>query len=114
MSPPPPELPGRAAAVTTTDWAAVPPGPMQVSVKVVVAVTITASVPEPVDGLPLQAPPLAVHEVASLVVQLKVVSPPAVTLVGEAVKVTVGAVYTICTAYIPYCCFAAGVAMKVN
>ena len=66
---------------------AVPPGPVAVSVYVVVVVGLT-------ELLPLAArlaPPLIDTLSASVVVQLKVDNPPAATVVGEAIKVsTVG------------------------
>jgi hypothetical protein len=66
-----------------------PPGPEQVSVKVVVVVSA------PVDWLPLVAlaplqPPLAVQLVALVELQVSVAALPLVTLVGDAVSVTVG------------------------
>lgn len=79
-----------AAMETVADWLAVPPGPVQLKVKVV----ITES--GPVDWLPLVAlapaqPPSAVQLVALVVLQVSVAEPPPATIVGDAVSVTVGA-----------------------
>lgn len=52
---------------------------------------VGTNIAEPVNGWSPFQPPLAVQLVALLVVQLRVVLPPMVTLVGEAVKDTVGA-----------------------
>ena len=121
ISPPPPWPPEPAAAavaVTVTDCASLPPAPVQLREYIVVAETARDTLPL-VDLLPVNAPPLAVHVVALVLVQVSVVAAPAVTVVGDAVKVTVGAELTICTPYIPYCGWAPvaaapGVATKFN
>jgi hypothetical protein len=79
-----------AAMETVADWLALPPGPLQLKVKVV----ITESAP--VDWLPLVAlapvqPPSAVQLVALVELQVSVAEPPLATVVGDAVSVTVGA-----------------------
>jgi hypothetical protein len=75
---------------TVTDCAAEPPAPVQVSVYLVVAV-IAAVLAEPlVLSLPLQ-PPEALQEVALVEDQVRVEVAPLLTVVGLALKVTVGA-----------------------
>ena len=65
---------GGAATLTVTDWLALPPAPVQVKKNVLVVVNEPrVSLPE-VALLPDQAPE-AVHEVASLEVQLNVAEP---------------------------------------
>lgn len=102
IAPPPPELAGAAVAVTVAVCMPEPPGPVHVSVYVVVAATTTAMLPEPVAWPPVNVPPLAVQEVALVVVQDSVVVPPTVTEAGVAVKVTVGAAFAISMPYSPY------------
>ena len=68
----------------------VPPGPLQVNVKLVVALSA------PVDWLPLVAlaplqPPDAVQLVALVELHVSVEDPPLLTVIGFAVNVTVGA-----------------------
>src|SRR3984957_2302519 len=114
----PPEPAAAAVAVTVTDCASLPPPPVQVRLYIVVAATTTDALPL-VARLPVNVPPLAVHEVALVLVQVSVVAAPAATVVGDAVKVTVGAELTICMPYIPYCGWAPvaavpGVATKFN
>jgi hypothetical protein len=77
--------------VTLTDCVAAPPAPVQVSVKVELAVSPLRG-SEPLTTLvPLQ-PPLAVQLVAFDELQVSVADPPRVTVVGAAVSVTDGAV----------------------
>ncbi len=78
------------ATVTVIDCVAVPPAPVQVSVKLVVVVS-AAVICVPLGAmLPLQ-PPLAVQLVASVAVQLSSVLVPGSTVVACAVKLTAGA-----------------------
>jgi hypothetical protein len=73
-----------------TDWFALPPAPLQLSVKVLVMVSgPRASLPE-VALLPVQAPE-AVQEVAFAEDQVSAEDPPLVTDVGFAASDTVGA-----------------------
>lgn len=81
---------GTALTDTVADWAAAPPSPVQVNVKVVLAVSapedcelLTALVPD--------HPPEAEHEVAFFAAQVSVVEAPEVTVLGLAVSVTDGA-----------------------
>ncbi len=77
--------------VTVVDCAAVPPGPAQVNVKVVVdAIEVRCS--EPAVALLPPHPPLAVQLVALFELQVRVVDPPAATVDGVAVSVTEGMV----------------------
>lgn len=66
-----------------------PPAPVQLSMYVVVAETVTFWFPE--SALEPVHPPEAVHEVAFVEVQASVEVPPACIVVGVAVKVSVGA-----------------------
>ncbi|MFO1427736.1 MAG: hypothetical protein U1F11_12355 [Steroidobacteraceae bacterium] len=80
-----------AATVTLAVPAPLPPGPVQVSVKVLVPAVVSAgvvSVPE-LARLPVQ-PPLAVQAVALVAFQLSWVVPPFATLEGFAESATVG------------------------
>jgi hypothetical protein len=75
--------------LTVTDWLALPPDPLQVSVKVVVLLR------PPVLALPLvgsfpDQPPDAVQLVALVEDQLSIADPPLLTLLGVALRVTVG------------------------
>lgn len=80
---------GTVETVTVTDCAALPPGPVQVSVKFVVAVSAVRTSLPPVALVPLH-PPLAVQLVALVDDQLSVDDPPLTTVVGFAVSVTEG------------------------
>jgi hypothetical protein len=85
---------GGAETLTVTDRLAVPPAPLQVSVKPVVALNA------PVLALPLAGslpdqPPLAVQLLALVEDQLSIADPPLLTLVGLALKLTVGGVATL-------------------
>ena len=76
--------------VTVADCAAVPPAPVQVSVYTVVAVSAAVlELPEAL-SVPLQ-PPEAAQEVALVEDQDKVAFAPLATVLGLAVRVTVGA-----------------------
>lgn len=77
--------------VTVTDWAAVPPGPVQVNANDVLAVSTPVDAEPEVALLPLH-PPDAVQAVALVDDQLSVDEPPLATVVGAAVSVTAGAV----------------------
>ena len=78
-----------AETVTVNDAEPVPPGPLQANVKDDVLFNAgTSSVPL-VSLAPLHAPE-AVHAVALVVLQLRVVEPPEATVAGVALKVTVG------------------------
>ena len=73
----------------TLDGALVPPGPVQMIVKVVLLVRLVR-VSEPLaDFVPVQ-PLLAAHDVAFVDVQLSRVKLPDGTVEGDATKVTVG------------------------
>ena len=75
--------------MTVTDWLALPPPPLQLSVKVLVMVSgPRGSLPE-VALFPVQAPE-AVQEVAFVEDHVRVENPPLVTDVGFAVSDTVG------------------------
>ena len=81
---------GLEPTLTVAVWLAVPPAPVQVSVKPVVVDTGS------VDWLPLEAfsplqPPVAVQLVAFDEVQVRVAVWPLVTVVGDAVSETIGA-----------------------
>jgi hypothetical protein len=79
-----------AATETVRDWLALPPAPVQISVKVLVLVRLLRT-SLPVSALlPLQAPD-AVQVVALLLLQLKVLLPPDATLLGLAENVRLGA-----------------------
>jgi hypothetical protein len=84
------EITGAAEAiVTVVAWLAVPPAPVQASMNSVVAESV------PVLSVPLVAsappqPPDAMHVVASTELQVSVAEPPGATVVGSAVRVTVG------------------------
>src|SRR6202012_2097063 len=71
--PPPPPEPGAAVTLTVTDCVALPPGPVQVSEYVVVWLTWTAMLPPLAGCVPAKPAPVAVHAVASVVLQLSVV-----------------------------------------
>ena len=76
---------------TVTDCDAVPPAPVQVRVYRVVAVNAGVDTePPPTDFAPLQ-PPDAVQEVALVEDQVSVEAAPFATVVGFALKLTVGA-----------------------
>jgi hypothetical protein len=76
--------------LTVTDWLALPPGPLQVSMKVVV--TLSGPVPAlPLVGSPPDQPPEAVQLVAFVEDQLSIADPPPLTLVVFALRLTVGA-----------------------
>ena len=83
---------GAAAGVTVTatDCVADPPAPVQISVKVELAVSPLRG-SEPLTALDPLQPPLAVQLVAFDELQVSVVDPPLVTVVGAAVSVTDGA-----------------------
>ena len=81
---------GGDPTITVTEAETVPPAPVQSSVKVALALsTAVASVPLAAFE-PLQLPE-AVHNVASVVPQMRVVVSPAITLADADVSVTVGA-----------------------
>ncbi len=78
------------ATVTVVDWAAVPPGPMQVRINSVVPLS-GAVVCEPLVGTrPLQ-PPEAVQLLAWSDCQLRMVVSPALSVVACAIRLTEGA-----------------------
>jgi hypothetical protein len=80
---------GGAETPTVTDWLALPPGPLQVSVKVVVVLSAPVLELPLVGSLPDQ-PPEAVQLVAFVEDQLSIADPPLLTVVGLALRVTVG------------------------
>jgi len=79
-----------AVTFTVTDWLAVPPVPMQVSVKVELVVRLPVDWEPEIDLVPDHAPE-AVQEVALVEDQERVEPDPEVTEVGLAVMETVGA-----------------------
>lgn len=79
-----------AARVTVVDCVAVPPGPVQVMMKFVVAVRIGVACEPLVGTLPLQ-PPDAVQVLASTEVQLSIVVMPAFNVEACAARLTEGA-----------------------
>ena len=83
------EVGGGAVTATVTDWLAEPPVPVQASVNVVFAVKLPV-LAEPEIAFVPDHPPDAVHEVASVVLQVSVVALPDVTGMGLADKATVG------------------------
>jgi hypothetical protein len=88
---------GAGITVTVADWAALPPSPVQVSVKSVVAVSV------PVDWLPLVAfaplqPSDAVQAVALVELQVNSDDVPVPMVAGVAVSVTVGTGITVTVA----------------
>jgi len=76
--------------VTVADCAALPPAPVQVRVKVALAVSAPVDC-EPLVALPPDQPPDAVHAVAFVVDQLKVELLPLTVELGLAARLTVGA-----------------------
>ena len=88
---------GTGLTVTVADRLVAPPVPVQVNVNVELALSgPLACVPE-VALLPDHAP-LAVHAVALLLDHESVEEPPEATLVGEALKITVGTGLTVTVA----------------
>ena len=85
----PPLLSG--ATLTVAVWLAEPPAPVQVSVKLVVALSAPVSAVPLAAWLPFHEPPLDVQEDAPVLDQVSVLLAPVVTDVGLAVKFTVGA-----------------------
>jgi hypothetical protein len=75
---------------TVADCAADPPAPVQVNVYIVVAVRVDVACEPLIAWLPLQ-PPEAVQEVAFVDDQDKVELKPLATVLGLALRVTVGA-----------------------
>jgi hypothetical protein len=82
-------LPAVTVTVVLAAAGVVPLAPEQVNVNVLVALSAAVTTLPPVDCAPLQAPD-AVHAVALVEVQVSVVVPPVVTLVGLALSETVG------------------------
>ena len=80
---------GGAETLIVTDWLALPPGPLQASVKVVVALSAPVLVVPLVGSLPDQ-PPEAVQLLAFVDDQLSIADPPLLTVVGLALRLTVG------------------------
>ena len=80
---------GGAETSTVTDWLALPPGPLQASVKVVVALSAPVLVLPLVGSLPDQ-PPEAVQLLSLVDDQLSIADPPLLTVVGLALRLTVG------------------------
>jgi hypothetical protein len=78
-----------AVTLTVTDRLALPPGPLQVSVKAVVALSAPVLALPLVSLLPDQ-PPLAVQLLTLVEDQLSVADPPLLTVVGLALRLTVG------------------------
>ena len=78
-----------AVTLTVTDWLALPPGPLQASVKVVVVLSAPVLTVPLVGSLPDQ-PPEAVQLVALVEDQLSIADPPLLTVVGLALTLTVG------------------------
>jgi len=80
---------GGGVTVTVTDCAALPPGPVQVSVNRVLAVSVPVGA-EPLGALAPLHPPPAVQASASVDDQDRVDEPLNSTVVGEADSVTLG------------------------
>ena len=80
---------GEAETLTVTDRLALPPGPLQVSVKAVVVLSAPVFAVPLVCLLPDQ-PPEAVQLVAFADDQLSVAEPPLLMVVGLALRLTVG------------------------
>jgi len=78
------------ATVTVVDWVAEPPGPVQVRIKFVVAVSGLVVCEPFVGKAPLQ-PPDAVQASASSDVQFSTVVMPVLSVVVCAIRLTVGA-----------------------
>jgi hypothetical protein len=76
-----------AVTVTVVDWVALPPVPVQVSAKLALAVSAPVDC-EPLSALLPDQPPEAVHAVALVATQVKVLLLPLATVLGFAVKVT--------------------------
>ena len=85
-------MPGVAETVTVADCEAEPPAPVQASVNFVVAVRAEVVVEPLVASLPLQ-PSDAVQAVALVADQANVALAPLATVLGLAVKLTVGAAW---------------------
>ena len=81
---------GGAETLTVSDWLALPPAPLQVSVKVVVVLSAPVLALPLVGSLPDQ-PPEAVQLLALLEDQLSVADPPLLTAAGLALRLTAGA-----------------------
>jgi hypothetical protein len=80
---------GNSSTVTVTDWVVLVPAPLQTKINVLVSTSgPTTSVPD-VPLVPDHAPD-AVHELASVDDQVSVVVPLRLTLIGSAVRETVG------------------------
>ena len=80
---------GGSETVTVTDLLALPPGPLHISVKVVVALSAPVLTLPFGDSLPDQ-PPEAVQPLALLDDQLSIAAPPPLTVLGFALRFTVG------------------------
>jgi hypothetical protein len=80
---------GGAATLTATDWLALPPGPLQVSVKAVVALSAPVLALPLVGSLPDQ-PPEPVQLLVFVEDQLSIDEPPVLTVAGLALRLTVG------------------------
>ncbi len=80
-----------AVTVTVVDWAAVPPAPVQLSVKVLLVVRAPVDTLLPEVALVPDHAPLAVQLVALADDHVSALEPPLVTLAGLALIVTVGA-----------------------
>jgi hypothetical protein len=78
-----------APTFTVARATAPPPGPSQFNVKVVVDVMAALWALPLTARLPVQ-PPVAVHDAALLDVHVNIVVPPLATLLGLAVRLTVG------------------------
>ncbi len=81
---------GFELTVTVADCAAVPPAPLQVKVKVAVALRTPVDC-EPLTALPPDQAPEAVQEVALVADQFNVALPPLVTALGPTLRLTLGA-----------------------
>jgi len=87
---------GGAATLTVTEWLALPPGPLQVSVKAVAALSAPVPALPLVGSLPDQ-PPEPVQLLALVEDQLSIEDPPRLTVVGLALRLTVGLPTAACT-----------------
>ncbi len=81
---------GLGLTLTVADCAAVPPGPLQVSVKVVVAATAPVDC-EPWTAFVPDQPPEAAQAVALVADQFNIALPPLVIELGPTLRLTLGA-----------------------
>jgi hypothetical protein len=85
---------GGGVTDTVVDWVAEPAGPLQVKVNVVFAVSVPVGC-DPLTALLPAQPPLAVQRVALPLDHVSVAALPEFTVLGVALKVTVGGAVTV-------------------